>query len=61
MNSEEKNQINNSEQKFINTDIHINKENKQILYLLANTGQCYAKLSYKSHKYYDKIQIAGAA
>ncbi len=40
----------------INTVIHINDENKNILYMLANTCQCYAKLSYKSHKYYDKIQ-----
>ena len=32
------------------------KENKNILIMLANTGQCYAKLSYKSHKQYDQIQ-----
>jgi hypothetical protein len=31
-------------------------ENKNILIMLANTGQCYAKLSYKSHKQYDQIQ-----
>jgi len=54
--TEEKNQINDSKQININTEIHINEENKNILYMLANTAQCYAKLSYKSHKYYDKIQ-----
>ena len=32
------------------------KENKNILIMLANTGQCYAKLSYKAHKQYDQIQ-----
>jgi hypothetical protein len=31
-------------------------ENKNILIMMANTGQCYAKLSYKSHKQYDQIQ-----
>ena len=31
-------------------------KNKNILIMLANTGQCYAKLSYKSHKEYDQIQ-----
>jgi hypothetical protein len=40
------------------TELHISstKENKNILIMLANTGQCYAKLSYKSHKQYDQIQ-----
>ena len=42
--------------KSINTEIKITDENKNILYMLANTAQCYAKLSYKSHKYYDRIQ-----
>ena len=42
--------------KSINTEIKINDENKNILYMLANTAQCYAKLSYKSHKHYDQIQ-----
>lgn len=35
------------------TDI---EKNKNILIMLANTGQCYAKLSYKSHKQYDQVQ-----
>ena len=48
--------MSDSNQTNINTEIHINEENKNILYMLANTAQCYAKLSYKSHKYYDKIQ-----
>ena len=47
---------NDSRIKNINTEIKINDENKNILYMLANTAQCYAKLSYKSHKHYDKIQ-----
>ena len=39
-------------------ELHIlpSKENKNILIMLANTGQCYAKLSYKAHKRYDQIQ-----
>ena len=36
--------------------IKLTAENKNILIMLANTGQCYAKLSYKSHKQYDQIQ-----
>jgi hypothetical protein len=56
MNTEDKKIKNDSKQKNINIEIKINDENKNILYMLANTAQCYAKLSYKSHKYYDKIQ-----
>jgi hypothetical protein len=36
--------------------IKLTSENKNILIMMANTGQCYAKLSYKSHKQYDQIQ-----
>ena len=31
-------------------------DNENILIMLANTAQCYAKLSYKSHKKYDELQ-----
>jgi len=48
--------INEFKQEDAKTNIKLNKANLNILYMLANTGQCYAKLSYKSHKYYDRIQ-----
>jgi|688.fasta_scaffold200961_4 hypothetical protein len=38
------------------SEIKSTTENKNILIMMANTGQCYAKLSYKSHKQYDQIQ-----
>ena len=38
------------------SEIKPTTENKNILIMMANTGQCYAKLSYKAHKQYDQIQ-----
>jgi hypothetical protein len=46
-------EITNEEAK---TNVKLNESNLNIIYMLANTAQCYAKLSYKSHKHYDQIQ-----
>jgi len=46
-----------SEEKItIEDKVKLNEKNKNILIMLANTGQCYAKLAYKSHKEYDQLQ-----
>ena len=45
------------EQKQQQLDIvKYSQDNENILIMLANTAQCYAKLSYKSHKKYDELQ-----